>query len=194
MSDWLPRPEPKEGFDADQMGESLRGVTLGVRLAGFAIVTPFLEELFVRSWMIRAANLVSIRRSADSWKPELHVDFDRDFREYSVGQYTRWSFWITVVYFTLSHATWEWPVALATGILWNLYLYYRGHIAPLILVHAVTNLSLFLAVVLGPEVAARIACTVMAMAQFLVVALLVIWGQLWHAAAVAAAVEGSERP
>lgn len=43
-----------------------------------------------------------------------------------------------------------------------------------------------LPVVLGPEVAARIACTVMAMAQFLVVALLVIWGQPWHAAAVAA--------
>ena len=43
-----------------------------------------------------------------------------------------------------------------------------------------------LPVVLGPEVAARIACTVMDMAQFLVVALLVIWGQPWHAAAVAA--------
>jgi chlorophyll/bacteriochlorophyll a synthase len=47
-----------------------------------------------------------------------------------------------------------------------------------------------LPVVLGPEVAARIACTVMAMAQFLVVALLVIWGQPWHAAAVAALLAG----
>lgn len=43
-----------------------------------------------------------------------------------------------------------------------------------------------LPVVLGPEVAAKIACTVMGMAQLLVVALLIIWGQPWHALAVLA--------
>ncbi|WP_128514116.1 chlorophyll synthase ChlG [Tabrizicola thermarum] len=43
-----------------------------------------------------------------------------------------------------------------------------------------------LPVVLGPEVAAKIACTVMGMAQALVVALLLIWGAPWHALAVAA--------
>jgi chlorophyll synthase len=43
-----------------------------------------------------------------------------------------------------------------------------------------------LPVVLGPEVAARIACTVMALAQLLVIALLVIWGKPWHALAVTA--------
>jgi chlorophyll synthase len=43
-----------------------------------------------------------------------------------------------------------------------------------------------LPVVLGPAVAAKIACTVMGMAQVLVVALLVIWGKPWHALAVVA--------
>lgn len=43
-----------------------------------------------------------------------------------------------------------------------------------------------LPVVLGPEVAAKIACTVMGMAQLLVVALLLIWGKPWHALAVLA--------
>jgi chlorophyll/bacteriochlorophyll a synthase len=43
-----------------------------------------------------------------------------------------------------------------------------------------------LPVVLGPEVAAKIACTTMAMAQFLVIALLLIWGKPWHALAIAA--------
>ncbi|NJM83674.1 MAG: chlorophyll synthase ChlG [Tabrizicola sp.] len=43
-----------------------------------------------------------------------------------------------------------------------------------------------LPVVLGPEVAAKIACTVMALAQLLVISLLVIWGAPWHALAVAA--------
>jgi chlorophyll synthase len=42
-----------------------------------------------------------------------------------------------------------------------------------------------LPVILGPEVAAKIACTVMGMAQLLVVALLVIWDQPWHGLAVA---------
>jgi chlorophyll synthase len=43
-----------------------------------------------------------------------------------------------------------------------------------------------LPVVLGPEVAAKIACTVMAMAQALVVVLLVIFGKPWHGLAVLA--------
>jgi chlorophyll/bacteriochlorophyll a synthase len=43
-----------------------------------------------------------------------------------------------------------------------------------------------LPVVLGPEVAARIACTTMGMAQAMVIALLLIWGAPYHALAVAA--------
>ncbi|WP_309666715.1 chlorophyll synthase ChlG [Tabrizicola sp.] len=43
-----------------------------------------------------------------------------------------------------------------------------------------------LPVVLGPEVAAKIACTVMGMAQALVVVLLVIFGKPWHGLAVLA--------
>jgi chlorophyll synthase len=41
-----------------------------------------------------------------------------------------------------------------------------------------------LPVVLGPDVAARVACTVMGMAQALVIAMLVIWGKPLHAVAV----------
>ena len=41
-----------------------------------------------------------------------------------------------------------------------------------------------LPVTLGPEVAARLACTVMALAQALVIALLLIWGRPWHALAI----------
>ena len=47
-----------------------------------------------------------------------------------------------------------------------------------------------LPVTLGPEVAAKIACTVMGMAQALVVALLVIWGAPLHALAVAVLLAG----
>ncbi len=52
--------------------------------------------------------------------------------------------------------------------------------------HGVNSLP----VTLGPEVAAKIACTVMGMAQLLVIALLLIWGKPWHALAVAALLVG----
>jgi chlorophyll synthase len=42
-----------------------------------------------------------------------------------------------------------------------------------------------LPVVLGPEVAAKLACITMAMAQALVIAMLLVWGRPWHALAVA---------
>ena len=47
-----------------------------------------------------------------------------------------------------------------------------------------------LPVVLGPEVAAKIACTVMGLAQLLVVSLLLIWGKPWHALAILALLGG----
>ncbi len=47
-----------------------------------------------------------------------------------------------------------------------------------------------LPVVLGPEVAARIACTVMGMAQALVIAMLLVWDKPWHALGVFAVLLG----
>ena len=43
-----------------------------------------------------------------------------------------------------------------------------------------------LPVTLGPDVAARVACTVRALAQLLVIALLLVWGRPWHALAISA--------
>ncbi len=43
-----------------------------------------------------------------------------------------------------------------------------------------------LPVTLGPEVAAKVACTVMGLAQALVIAMLLVFGKPWHALAVAA--------
>ncbi|MBJ3761432.1 chlorophyll synthase ChlG [Maribius pontilimi] len=47
-----------------------------------------------------------------------------------------------------------------------------------------------LPVVKGPEVAARIACVVMALPQALVIAMLLVWGKPWFALAVTAALLG----
>jgi CAAX prenyl protease-like protein len=135
---WLPKPDDVSRFDPEQLGASLRDVVLGLRLAGFALVTPFVEELFVRSFLIRAAELLRIsRRGVD-------IDPDADFRDLPMARFAWQGFLVTVVLFTFSHLGWQWPVALVTGVVWNLWLYHRGHIVPLVISHAVANLTLFL--------------------------------------------------
>lgn len=133
----LARPEdPSEAFDPTLLGPEHVWLTLGLRFAGFALVTPFMEELFVRSFLMRLVDAYTGRGPAD-------------FRRAPIGRFTGPSFAITVLWFTFTHVSWEWPVAFATGVLYNLWLYRRRHIASLVLVHAVTNASLLLTVALG---------------------------------------------
>ena len=104
------------------------GFTLALRAAGYAGVTPFVEELFVRSWLMRYVDV-----------------FDRrgDFRSVPIARFTWRSFLIVCLYFVLSHQQWEWGVMLAWTLLTMGWFYYRGHLAPLVLVHAVTNAAIF---------------------------------------------------
>lgn len=128
------RPGTSEAFDASVLGEAWRPAFLALRWLGFVMVTPVTEELLVRSYLMRAADV---------------YNSDRDFREIPVGHFAWRSFLFTVAWFTFTHATWEWPVALVTAVVYNLWLYRRKHIGALILTHAVTNGALFLLVVLG---------------------------------------------
>jgi CAAX protease family protein len=125
-------PGASEAFDPGAAGEGFRSLSLGLRFAGFVVVTPFIEELLVRSYLIRAVDVYPA---------------ERDFREIPVGAFAWRSFLVTVAWFTFTHAEWEWPVAFLTGVLYNLWLYRRKHIASLVLAHAVTNGSLLLLVV-----------------------------------------------
>ena len=136
----LPGPGPEAAFDPRALGDGREGAALGLRLVGFGAVTPFVEELFVRSFLIRAAELVSLRGR------RVEIDTQRDFRDLPMARYTAWSFWISVLYFAGSHAPWELPVAFVTGAAYNLWLYRRGHIAPCIAAHAASNCTIFAAV------------------------------------------------
>lgn len=140
---WLPHPPSREGFDPGVLGAGRETLALAVRGVGFALVTPFVEELFVRSFLIRGAELVSWRGG------RLEIDVERDFRDLPMARYTAWSFWLTVAYFGLSHLGWELAVAFPTGAAYNLWLYRRGHLGACVLAHATTNLAIWLLVVLA---------------------------------------------
>ncbi|MDJ0789147.1 MAG: CAAX prenyl protease-related protein [Myxococcota bacterium] len=134
LAGWLERGG--EPFEPSLYGESGVALVLGLRLVGFALVTPFMEELFVRSF---------VHRLADAWwqgKP--------DFRELPVGVFAPAGFVVTTLWFTFTHVSWEWPVAAVCGVLFNLWLYARGHLGAAVIAHAVTNGSIWLAVVAGP--------------------------------------------
>jgi CAAX prenyl protease-like protein len=127
------RPEDPGAFDPQLLGPSLVGLTFALRVVGYGIVTPFIEELFMRSWLLRYAEVFDKRR---------------DFRDVPIAHFSRRSLSIVLAFFVLSHVTWEWPVMFVWALGTMLWFYHRKHIVPLIVVHAVTNLAIFGFVVL----------------------------------------------
>jgi len=128
----LPRGTP---FDPDALGSDWRPAWVALRLTGFVAVSPLVEELFVRSFLHRAV---------ETW-PRW-----REFGARPVGQAQRTAFLATVAWFTLSHASWEWWVALPTGALLNGWLYRRGQLRSVWIAHAAANGAIGAAVALGP--------------------------------------------
>jgi len=128
------RPDPPEGWDVSAAGDDMRLAMLALRFIGFVCITPFIEELLVRNFLMR---------SVDAYRE------DKDFTEIPIGMFTWWSFAVTLGWFTFTHVQWEWPVAFLTGILYNVWIYRRKRMGSVILAHAVTNASLFFWVVLG---------------------------------------------
>ncbi len=129
------RPEAA-GFDANLWGEEWSTERLGLRLLGFALVTPFMEELFIRSFVMRLADVFAGKE---------------EFEEIPIARFTWASFGLTTILFTFTHVSWEWPVAAVWIIATNLWFYHRKSMGSVIVVHAVTNLALFAFVVLGDQ-------------------------------------------
>jgi CAAX prenyl protease-like protein len=128
----LPRGE---AFDPDRLGPDRRGAWLALRLCGFVLVSPLVEELFVRSFLHRVVE------AWPSWA---------DFALRPVARAHALAFAVTSVWFTLSHVPWEWWVAAPTGALLNLWLYQRGNLRSVWLAHSVANAAIGALVVFGP--------------------------------------------
>ena len=125
-------PSTDRGFDVQQIGASSGWLALSLRVIGFGLVTPFMEELFVRSWLQRYADV---------------FDKSADFRDVTIAHFSFRSFVIVCVWFTFSHQSWEWPVAAAWMMMTQCWFYHRKNLVSLIIVHAITNLTIFAVVV-----------------------------------------------
>jgi len=131
------RPEPG-GFDVEQLGAGSEWLAVSLRFVGYALVTPFVEELFVRSWMLRFVE-VNVKGG----------EYRGDFRKVPIAHFGWASCLITSAYFIFSHMPFEWGVMAAWTLLTMAWFYHRRHIGPLILVHAVTNGAILLFVALS---------------------------------------------
>ncbi len=128
------RPSGGEAFDPRQFGAHLAPLALGIRGLGYVLLTPFVEELFIRSWLLRYSHVF------------LRGD---DFRDVPIGHFSWLSFLITGAAFTISHALWEYPVAILWFSLTTLWLLFRKQLWSVVVVHAVANASILAFVALA---------------------------------------------
>jgi uncharacterized protein len=102
---------------------SVRALFLAFRFFGLALMVPFMEELFWRSFLLR-----------------LFSEPDGDFRTLPQGKFTWAAFGIVVAAFALAHP--EWLSAVICAVLYGLLLWKTRNLFACFLAHAVTNLVL----------------------------------------------------
>ena len=73
-----------------------------------------------------------------------------DFRDVPIAHFSWRSFSLVIAFFVLSHVWWwEYPLMLVWAVGTQLWFYHRKHLMPLVIVHAVTNLSILAFVVVA---------------------------------------------
>lgn len=129
------RPNPGSEFDPAMAGKEFVPLILGLRLFGYALVTPIFEELFTRSF---------VPRIADVWESE------HDFRDQPIARYTLHSLIVATIVFTIGHVFyWEYFVCVPWFVLSTLWFYHRKNLTALMVVHGVTNAALLALAVFG---------------------------------------------
>jgi CAAX prenyl protease-like protein len=128
------RPKPGGEFDPAMAGEAWIPTMIGLRLFGFALVTPIFEELFIRSFVMRIA---------DVWETE------HDFRDQPIARYSKQSLMVSTIVFTIGHVPWEYWVCVPWVVLSSFWFYFRRNLTALMVVHGTTNGALLGLAVFG---------------------------------------------
>lgn len=128
------KPDPGGEFDPAIAGEAWIPTLIGFRLVGYAVATPICEELFIRGF---------VQRIADVWETE------HDFRDQPIARYTAKSLIVGTIVFTVGHVPWEWWVCVPWIVLSSLWFYHRRSLSALMVVHATTNATLLALAVYG---------------------------------------------
>jgi CAAX prenyl protease-like protein len=122
LPEWL-RPSPRIGFNPFDELSSGAGVLLflTLRLVGLVVLTPLVEELFWRGFLLR-------------WL------ISPDWQDVPLGRLTPGSFLIVMLLFTAAHP--EWLAAAPNCGLLNMLMWWRRKLWDCIVAHAVSNFGL----------------------------------------------------
>jgi membrane protease YdiL (CAAX protease family) len=176
-ADWLstyrpvmfPMPTESEDFrNPDQLGLVGGWITLGLRLVGMALVVPLMEEMFVRSLLLRS--LHSFRRTAigvlqvlqdlpalGEWfmltklgtRAARHPPvFGTEFERVPLGSLSVFGVAASTAVFAVSHQMRDRPAAVVCGVAYCLLLWctQRGRklgLGPVVWAHGITNALLW---------------------------------------------------
>lgn len=113
-------------YDPTTFNTSIATVLILIRLVGSVLIAPLIEELFVRSFLMRYI-------------------INPKWEDVPIGTYTFESFLIITLIFGFSH--FQWLPGILTAVLLNLLLYNRKSLFPCVVAHATANLLLLIYVV-----------------------------------------------
>jgi CAAX prenyl protease-like protein len=113
-------------YDPTIFGSALMIVLILVRFVGSVLVAPVIEELFMRSFLLRYI-------------------INPKWEDVPIGAYTFESFAIVTLVFGFSH--YRWLPGIITAILLNLLLYREKNIVSCIVAHGIANLLLLVYVI-----------------------------------------------
>ena len=120
---YLPKLDVPKGFNPYGFGLSpifTKGLIV-MRLFGAIIVTPIMEELFWRSFLLRYL-------------------INPDFKSVSPGTFTSFSFLAVAILFGVEHH--RFLVGIVAGILYNFLMIRQKYLISCIVAHGITNLGL----------------------------------------------------
>ena len=101
------------------------GYMLIVKIIGFNLITPIIEELFTRDFLIRQTIAIEKKKSIS---------------KIGIGEFTPFSFIVSILFFGFSHNMWL--AGILSALLLNLLLYKNKSIGDCIVAHALANIIL----------------------------------------------------
>jgi len=120
---------PYSGFNPGMIFESddLVFGSIAIRLFGFAVTVPLIEEIFWRGFLQRYL-------------------INPDFKSVRIGSYTHYSYFGVSLMIVLAHSN-QLGVAIIWALLSSTWFIYTKSVGTMVLLHAVTNLTLGIYVV-----------------------------------------------
>jgi CAAX prenyl protease-like protein len=119
--------KPEAHYDPTNFSVSTKTVLILIRLIGSVLVAPLIEELFMRSFLMR-------------------IIINQKWENVSIGTYSLESFVVVTLFFGFSH--YRWLPGLLTGALLNILVYKKRNLYPTIFAHGTANLFLFIYVLM----------------------------------------------